>query len=207
MKRAVVILVGISAIFVWAMWLFSSDDEPPVPAPPPSAAIEPTLPEPIATPDAALRVEPQRPASPAPPQDPPVNAPAPNSDVAAEQRSHADDPPSRMGPVDELKAAYESDVRDAEAPETEQRIRAHFDQVDVPPELVRSISCVKTVCKLELRLSAGLKEAYMVAMMNLVSHVSQEIAMEPVGPDENQVVLPIDVYVSRVVPPYMPGTP
>ena len=110
-----------------------------------------------------------------------------------------------MGPVDELKVAYERDARDAEAGALEERIRGHFDAVEIPPELVRKITCVRSVCKLELRWTPAHREQYLIAMMNLVSHVSQKVAAEPVGEDDGQDVRPIDVYVSRIEPPYMPA--
>ena len=107
-----------------------------------------------------------------------------------------------MGPVEELKAAYESDARDAEAGAMEDRIRDHIGGVENASELVRKVTCVKSVCKLEMRWTPALAETYMGAMMNLVSRTSEKLAAEPIGADEGQAVRPIDVYVSRIVPPY-----
>jgi hypothetical protein len=110
--------------------------------------------------------------------------------------------PERMGPVEELKAAYESDARDAEAGAAEQRIREQFSAVEGAPDLLRKVTCVKSVCKLELRWTPAHKEAYMGGMMSIVSRFSQKLAAEPVGEDDGQAVRPIDVYVSRIEPPY-----
>jgi len=108
-----------------------------------------------------------------------------------------------MGPVEELKAAYKSDVRDSEAGDVEEQIRGHFKHEELPEQLLRNVSCVKSACKLELNWTAGDKQAYMIVMMNLVSHVSQKIAAEPVG-NGGEAVHPIDVYLSRTEPPYVP---
>ena len=111
--------------------------------------------------------------------------------------------PQKMGPFEELKASYERDERDAEAGATEQRIRELLKQPDIPEGVVRRVSCVKSVCKLELSVSD--LQSYMVLMMGLVSNISEKLAAAPAGEDEGQQVHPMDVYVSRVVPPIKPA--
>jgi hypothetical protein len=110
-----------------------------------------------------------------------------------------------MGPFEELAASYERDERDGEAGATEQRIRELLKQPDIPEGMVRRVSCVKSVCKLELSWSVNDKPAYMVLMMGLVSNISHRLAAAPVGEDDGQQVYPIDVYVSRIEPPLTPA--
>jgi hypothetical protein len=124
----------------------------------------------------------------------PVNAP--------DERPRDEHRPEKMGPVDELKAAYERDTRDNDAGATEARIREQFKQAEIPEGMLRRVSCVKSACKLELRWTVGDSHAYMIAMMGLVKNVSQELGAVPVGADEGQQVHSIDVYVSRIVPSY-----
>jgi hypothetical protein len=107
--------------------------------------------------------------------------------------------PQKMGPFEELKASYDRDQRDAEAGATEQRIRELLKQPDIPEGMIRRVSCVKSVCKLEL--SVDDLQSYMVLMMGLVSNISEKLAAAPVGEDEGQQVHPMDVYVSRIEPP------
>jgi hypothetical protein len=204
MKRALVIAVAVGAVLlVWAALYFpSSGDTSSVQRPAPVEAPQEPVAG-IAAPPSAER------APVAPAAQPAVAKPAPAAASASPQPSTAParQPqlrPERMGPVDELKVAYERDARDADAGAMEERIRGHFDDVELPPELLRKVSCVRSVCKLEVRWTPAHREAYMIAMMNLVSHVSEKLAAEPVTADEGQEVRPIDVYVSRTVPPYTP---
>lgn len=201
MNRALVIIVVVGAlVLIWAALYFPNessapraDQRTPVEAPPsaPAPAPAPTQPESPPPPTPA----PQRPAA---------VQPAPSEERAA-AAAPQEMRPERMGPVDELKAAYENDPRDAEAGAMEERIRGHIEGVENASELVRKVTCVKSVCKLELRWTPALKEAYMGAMMNLVARASQKLAADPIGADDGQAVRPIDVYVSRIEPPYTPA--
>jgi hypothetical protein len=109
--------------------------------------------------------------------------------------------PELMGPFDELKASYERDARDPEAGATEERIRVLLKHPDIPDGMLRSVSCVKSTCKLELRWTTSDGHAYMILMMSLVSGVSEKLAAAPVGEDQGQPVHTIEVYVSRIEPP------
>jgi hypothetical protein len=207
MKRALVIAVAAGAVvLVWAALYFPSasstvpaNGRPPVEADhPPSAG--------AVAPPSAVRPPAVPAAAPVPTAAPPPVMPerAPSGSTATADDPPPDLRPEKMGPIEELKAAYASDTRDHEAGALEERIRGHLKAVETPPEMLRGVSCVKSVCKLELRWTPADKEAYLIAMMNLVSHVSQKVAAEPVGEDDGQAVRPIDVYVSRIEPPYTP---
>lgn len=199
-KRTVAISLGLGAVLlVWAAVFFSHSGEQPAPALPP---IEP--PEEVAQPSAqdaslAPRVAP---AAAAEPVATPATAPSQDRPAADPPSSSQRARPERMGPIDELEAAYQSDVRDPEAGEAEERIRGQLEHEDIPAELLRRVSCVKSVCKLELRWTSDDNQAYMIAMMSLVSNISQKVAATPVGEDHGEDAYPIDVYVSRIEPPY-----
>ena len=202
-KHAIAISVGIGALLlIWGVVLLSGSDEQPTPAQAPIDA-----PAPIPTPEettAAPRAEPEPPgAEPTPaPEAPPARQRIPGDQAAAAADAQAR--PETIGPVEELKTAYQSDPRDPEAGAMEERIRGHLKQVEIPEGLVRRVSCVKSACKLEVNWTSDHRHGYMIAMMSLISHVSQQVAAEPVGDDDGQAVHPVDVYVSRVVPPYTP---
>ena len=199
-KSTIAILAGVGVmILVGAVLLFSGGGEPSAPAP---TAMEVPTPMPETELVAGDAVPPPPDEEPEETEEgegaaPPASAPSPK-EAPKERR------PEKMGPVDERKAAYEHDARDSDSGEIEERIREQFKQADVPEGMLRRVSCGKSACKLELRWTVGDSQAYMIAMMNLVSHVSRKIAAAPVGNDEGQEVHPIDVYVSRLEPPYVP---
>jgi hypothetical protein len=195
-KQVITIVVALGALMlVWALFFLSGSEGPPTgkapletPEPTPEEAAEPT-----AAPDpAAPDVEPA-------PAAPPVRR-IPGEQAAAD----AQDRPEKIGPVEELKAAYQSDARDPEAGATEERIRGHLKQDEIPAELVRRVSCVKSVCKIEVSWTSDRRHGYMIAMMSLISHVGQQVAAEPLAEPDGQQVHPVDIYVSRLVPPYTP---
>jgi len=195
-KRAIAISVGLGAILlVWVVVLLSDSGEQPAPAQPSLEAAEPAPEEPAAE-QAAPSVEPTE-----------AEAEAPSQQRSADERQPVvQDKPEKFGPVEELKAAYQSDPRDPEAGATEDRIRGALKEHDeIPAELVRRVSCVKSVCKLEVSWTSDRRHGYMIAMMSLIGYVSQQVAADPVGEHEGQEVHPIDVYVSRVVPASTPA--
>lgn len=194
------ISMGLGALaLVWAVVLVSGSDEQPTPAPAPIEAPEPTP----AAPDAEPRAEP-KPFVPDVEPTPAAEPPHSPQNAAADEAPDAQDRPEKIGPVEALKAAYQSDPRDPEAGAVEEHIRERLKQVEIPAELVRRVSCVKSACKLEVNWTSDNRHGYMIAMMNLISHISQEVAAEPLGDNDGQAVHPVDVYVSRIVPPYTP---
>jgi hypothetical protein len=205
-NRTFAIAAGSGVFLIFAAVFITIAVEPPSP----TSAVRTPAPEPE---PAMPNIDPVPPAEQPAPADP---EPAEPADPAAEERASAEvrarieARPERMGPVDKLKAAYESDPRDPDAGATEALIRKQLEQPEIPVGMLRRVSCVKTVCKLELRWTSDDRQAYMIAMMSLVNHVSQELAAEPVGQDDGQLTLPIDVYVSRIVPSFeatRPGAP
>lgn len=199
-KRTIAIAASIGAtLLVWAA-LFSTTDERPPPARTPNDAHEPVTESEPAAPSAVPAPEEPEPE----PTPVPSGAPPPElDDDDDDEHSPAGDRPERMGPVDELKAAYESDGRDPEAGATERLIREQFKLPEVPEGMLRHVSCVKSACKLELRWTSNDRHGYMIALMSLINHVSQELAADPVDEDHGQQVHVVAVYVSRTVPSFM----
>jgi len=201
-KSAIAIAVGVVAIvLVWAVVLLSSSDDQPAPEQTSNEAAEPAIEQQVAEPNLERPGEPSAAPTPAAAAAPPSPKRIPSDQLPPDYQSR----PEKLGPVAELKAAYDSDPRDPAAGATEERIRGHLKQEEISPELVRSVSCVKSVCKLEMNWKSDERHGYMIAMMSLISHVSQQVAADPVGDNDGQEVHPIDVYVSRVVPPYTPA--
>lgn len=200
-KHALAISAGLGVILLVGVLIFLSDSgEQPAPDQTAIEAPEPTPDETGAEPNAE-----QVPAAPSVEPVQPAAAP-PSEQRGSDPRPPAHDEPDKIGPVEELKAAYERDARDPEAGATEQRIRDVFQkQTDIPAELVRRVSCVKSACKIEVSWTSDRRQGYMIAMMSLIKFVSQQVAADPIRVDEGQEMHPIDVYVSRVVPAYAPA--
>ncbi|HKU41286.1 MAG TPA: hypothetical protein VJR89_24150 [Polyangiales bacterium] len=112
--------------------------------------------------------------------------------------------PVRVGPVDELKRAFESEPRASGAARFEAVIEAQFRRAETPAGLLKSVICRTTVCRVETRWSPQRAEGFMGAFMRLMdpegaaSLFDADLAISPeadVGPDRSQA---IDVYLKRV---------
>jgi len=201
-NRTIVISVAVGALLlIWAAFFMPSSKDD-------GAAAAPVAHEPS---EAASGAQ-----APAPSVAPPTSAqeePAPTPEAPPERTRtkpelpHTAQRPEKMGPFEELKARYASDARDAEAGATEERIRKLLKQPEIPEGMLREISCLKSVCKLDLRWTTNDSEAYMILMMSLVTTISQKLAAAPAGADEGQPVHPLEVYVSRIDPPLDPTPP
>jgi hypothetical protein len=197
-KTQVGIALGALAL-IWALVLIPRGDAPSAPPSPadededevaaypaPEAAEPPELPE-----------EPEEPAQ-------PQERPEPDRPAAALEPDPDLGPPNVMGPISEMRKAYKEDTRDPDARATEQRVQDAFLREDVPQEMLRSVSCVKSVCKLELLWSPENQPFYMIGMMNMINHISQKVSAEPVGGDLGRGQYRVEVFVSRIEPPFTP---
>lgn len=135
--------VGLAAVAMWLVLAWphdqqqeEQDDSPPeeVATVPPAATIEQAPPMPAASP-----TQPEAQAAPVEPDSPPP-APAkqtgPVGDILEGDR----------GPVEEYQRLYDSQARDSEASDVEAAIRAAFSHSDTP-DLMRSVSCHESICK------------------------------------------------------------
>jgi hypothetical protein len=102
-----------------------------------------------------------------------------------------------LGPVSERKRAYASEPRDSAANEAESEIRAAFAFRGVARDLLKSVLCRQSTCKIELRWSQERTEAYIDGIGRALANLEPEIAVSPAGPPGFDLVRPIDVYVRR----------
>jgi hypothetical protein len=105
-----------------------------------------------------------------------------------------------QGPVAEYRALYQSEPRDSEAPAVESMIRAAFPASDGAPDLIKSISCRETICKIEMRWSMERLRPYIAGITRSQAGFKRPLAVSPVGPKDSNGVRSIEVYLKRKPP-------
>jgi hypothetical protein len=188
--------IGLAAALLW--WAVGSQPRqestsmtPPitetpqnaVPNPPDHPATSPNSPQPSAA------VEPTQPSAPAQEN---AESAAPKYNVPT---------PRLDGPVAEYKTLFTTEPRDSAAADVESKISAGFRDPHVPPELLKSVMCRESVCKLELRWKAERNTAYMIGMTHLIGQFEHAMAFEPIGVPDANGVLSLDVYLKRLPKP------
>jgi hypothetical protein len=196
-----VVVVGVLLWLVMA-WHAPKDDlpvelgqeaAPSPPAPqPPAAAPEPE-PEPVPAPAPAPRLAEPVADEPDPDEPQPPTPPAPRM---LEEQIKGD-----QGPVAEYRARYQSEPRDSEAPAVESNLRAAFAASDKAGELIKSITCRETICKIEMRWSMERMRPYIAGLTRSQPGFKLPVAVSPVGPKDSNGVRPIEVYLKRKPPP------
>jgi hypothetical protein len=128
----------------------------------------------------------------------PSGAPSPTAELnAAEKTMQAAKPPKSSGAVDVLKRAYAQESSDASSREIEQQIRSLFGAEYLPIEMLRSITCRKTVCKISVYWTKDNPLSYMVLVMKVGYQQSDVFAIESASEPDREGRLPVDVYVIR----------
>lgn len=118
---------------------------------------------------APLEPSPVAPAPPAPPAPAAVSEGDPEpSGEDGDETPHTFPPPASSGPVDEYKALYERESRDSAAIEFEQEIEAAFRTKNIPPGLLQSVVCRRSVCRVRTRWSQEYAEGFMMALTALL---------------------------------------
>jgi pyruvate/2-oxoglutarate dehydrogenase complex dihydrolipoamide acyltransferase (E2) component len=148
---------------------------PAAPAPPPPPAAESPTPTAVAAPEPAAE-EPAEPAAAAPP---------------AQVRALPELIPGDQGPVAEYRKLFESEPRDSSANQIESDLRAAFPASDGAPDLIKSVLCRQTLCRIEMRWSQDRARAYIVGFSRLQKKIQIPVALSPVGaknPDGGQLV-------------------
>lgn len=197
MARTVILALVFVAVGVAMWWLaawpardegvaveFRSADQP---GPPLAAAPEPPA-------ESAQREPPAEPEAPAEPDE---AVPAADLDP---QAAGADLFAHPQGPVAELRRQYESEPRESSAHVLESTIRNAFNPPDGPPGLLGSVLCRRTVCKLEVRMSAERLGDYIAAITRVSADFEREVAAEPREPGPTAGVRTVDVYLKRLPP-------
>jgi hypothetical protein len=108
--------------------------------------------------------------------------------------------PKAVGPVAELKTAFESEPRDALwAKDAESKIATVFSGEDMPDTLLDKSACQKTVCRVELTWSQENAAPYLDAVEELHKAFATDFAVAPQAPadKEGEDALAIHVYVMR----------
>jgi hypothetical protein len=181
----------------------AAEDKPMAAAPPSEPAPE-AVGEPEPEPAAAEPVAEQKPAVPAPgpaadKHDP--NAPPEAADTPVDEEEAQDEeapPPVASGPTTVLKHAFETQPRDALwAADTEARIAAVFRGDDVPGDMLKSASCRKAVCKVEMRWSRDHAAQYVSVFQSVRDQFGGELAVEPVGDLDASGQQPVHLYLMR----------
>jgi hypothetical protein len=195
----VVALGAVALIALWLVVLWKPHKESSAAAP--RTASEPAAPAaPSAVPDPLPASAP--PSKPAPPiAQPSVSAPQPNPDTTSPTPRPGEIPPPRTeGPVAESIQLYATEPRASDASNLEARIAQAFRRPEVPSELLKSVICRQTVCKVEVRWTPERVVGYMGAFMDLIREFdSRQMAILP-GTRDPSGVLPVDVYLRRIAP-------
>lgn len=138
---------------------------------------------------------PEEPAHPAALTDPVQKAPS-RVQVSESDRSSIK-PPVAQGPLKLLKGLYQDESHDPIDESTERLIRAQFDPKIFPVELLHTVICHKSVCKIAVFWSNKQPMVLAGVMVNLHPILSVHFALEPVSePDDKGDVL-IDMYILR----------
>ncbi|HMI91813.1 MAG TPA: hypothetical protein VK509_10645 [Polyangiales bacterium] len=175
----------------------------------PPAAAAPVVP--AAAPSAAEHVEQLAAATAVPAAQPGVQPPTAAPAEHAEHAEHAEEvvaegeepepeptPPTSSGPAEALKQAYDQQPRDPLwAADLEAKLGALFGNEDVPSDLLRSASCRKAVCRVELRWTSARATAYVSAYEAIQKLLGGEVGVEPVGAPSEQGEQQVNLYLTR----------
>jgi hypothetical protein len=199
-----VLTLGAFLLVVAALWWAAATggDSNRVPA---TLEMPPAAPAaPIPETSAPTPSEASRPAGTPPPT---AAAPPPTPQPAARARAPAEGPanatvrpPERQGPVDRLKEQFEKEPRDSAAHAIESRIQEAFRDPAIPPSVLSSVLCRKTVCRVQVRWTEEHATAFLLAVTKLMPDLSTDLAFAP-GPRDSAGAIPIEVYWGR-----KPGT-
>jgi hypothetical protein len=133
-------------------------------------------------------------------KDPP---PEGSDDLAAAAEPQEEDepdptPPTPSGPAEALKQAYDQQPRDPLwAADAEGKISALFGTDEVPGDLLRSASCRKAVCRVELRWTTAHATAYVNAYEAAQQLLGGEVGVEPVGAPSDKGEQLVNLYLTR----------
>jgi len=205
-----VVAVALTAALLWVVTVWKTRDDgdhradelevelapgaAPQPEAPAAPAPSPTVAAPVepAAPSDVTRTEPT--PAPGDPSQPPDETQLP--------------PPEKSGPVDELKQQFASEPRDSGATVFEKQIETAFKSSDVPPQLLGSVLCHRTVCRVQTRWTPARAMGFMAAFTRLMMGPDGRpsgtfdggIAVSPEGEADQHGELAVDVYLKRLTP-------
>lgn len=136
-----------------------------------------------------------------------VPAAAPTAHVSHGAGGHHHGPvpsnlyPRRQGPVAELAQRFAGESRGPGASADEARLRAPFARVPtIPPALVPSFECRRSVCRAELRWEVHLGASYNAALMRAVGRPAASFGIEEAGEPDADGYRPVTVYIGLAPP-------
>jgi hypothetical protein len=200
-------VVGVGALLwlVMAWHAPSGDEEAPVslepmdtPVAPLVAPAAPVAPAPEPSPAPALEPAPAQPADPADSEEakdePAAPAPPPPPRVLPEQIT------GDQGPVEEFRSQYAVETRSSDSPQIEANLRnAFYDPRD--PDLIKSISCRKSICKLEMQWSMSRMRTYVRGLTRVGNGFERRYGLSPITEPDANGMRTVEVYMKRQTPP------
>lgn len=130
-------------------------------------------------------------------ESPPQPSALPDELTAEEKTLEAARPPVKSGPLEELKRAFNRESADAGSRDTEQQIRTLFGAEYIPVEMLRSINCRKTVCKVSVYWTKDNPLSYMALAIKVGDQQSHIIAIESGPEPDHKGRLPVEFHVLR----------
>jgi hypothetical protein len=195
-----VIAVGALLWLVMAWHAPGGDEDVPVSLEPMDTPVAPLV-APAAPP-------PSTPAEPAPPP-PPEAVPEQPSEAKADPDAPAPAPAQRVleeqitgdqGPVQEFRSQYALETRSSDSPQIEAHLRnAFYDPRD--PDLIKSISCRKSICKLEMQWSMARMRTYVRGLTRIGNGFERRYALSPITEPDANGMRTVEVYMKRQTPP------
>ena len=176
----------------------------PAPAAPAAEALaapaKPVAPEPaVAAPPPSVPAPVPAPAEPVALQI--VAEPAPGAPAAEGAEAVPEEPippPVAAGPTMILKRAFDTQPRDPLwAADTETRIRALFGTPELPRDMLKSATCRKAVCKVEVEWSDENAAAYNILQKAVLDAFAGNLGVEPYGAPDAKGLLKVDLYLPR----------
>ena len=124
--------------------------------------------------------------------------PPPNQEPALTQPAAVPSRPAQPVRTSALRAALEREVPDDTAQQAEERIRAIFAKEDEAGQVFRHALCTRSVCRIDLRWSPELSDAYNAGLIKVIEEFSREMSFEPEQPlDGARMPIPMNVFVAR----------
>lgn len=104
--------------------------------------------------------------------------------------------PEASGPLRQLAQQYASESRAAESSAREAQLHALLSTPNIPAELIDSLTCRRSICKLELRWTPRRRLGYVVVFESLKRLYDQRVAVEPAAAVAADGSHPLSLYVA-----------
>lgn len=195
------LLAGLSVVVVGALlwlalaWRAPTSDLPVAIDPPP--AEPPPLPPSPAAPPAEPAPQPTAPVQPEPAEAPTEEPTEPAQENAPYGRAPDELIRGDQGPVAEYRKQYAVEARNAVSAGLEKQLREGFLASEGGANLIQSVSCRATLCKIEMRWSMANMRAYIAGLTRSRDAWEMPVAVSPVGPKDERGERPVEVYLKR----------